>query len=117
MLDFVVVPRAGLELAQLNESPPRRRAPPRGLVSDGAAVPWNGPDSFDEKAPFNAWEQIDVYDSATDCSRYRVKDIEINGKSGLVLLQSDVGRDAKSVRNRLGASRCIATDDPRLKEK
>jgi hypothetical protein len=80
--------------------------------------PWNGPDSFDEKAPFNTWEQIDVYDSATDCSRYRVKDIEIISKSsGLLPLRSDVGRDAKSVRNRLVASRCIASDDPRLKEK
>jgi hypothetical protein len=39
--------------------------------------PWSGPHSFDVKAPFATWEQIDVYDSAAECSHYRVKEIEL----------------------------------------
>ena len=81
--------------------------------------PWSGPSSFDEKASLQAWEQIEAYDSANDCAHYREKTIEAVfklGKAGL-RLPSDVGKDAAAVNQRILVSRCIATDDPRLKEK
>jgi hypothetical protein len=84
--------------------------------------PWSSPSKFDDKAPLNQWEQANAYDSAAVCEKSRydtVKDLlKGHAPNGNLLDQKTLTPETADYNARLyAAARCIASDDPRLKEK
>ena len=64
---------------------------------------------IDESAPFSKWDQIQAFDTAKDCEKTMVKLIK-SQKNKKARSKSDLIKELSETE-----SRCIATDDPRLK--
>lgn len=73
-----------------------------------------GPASLDYKAPLGTWTISRAFDSAKECEDYKLMAEGRTKKD-----QNPIGETNAKERfaNALVFSQCIATDDPRLKEK
>jgi hypothetical protein len=90
------------------EAPPRRCARPRRLVSDGATKASNG--RLDPQAPLSKWKSDGVYDTARECDERYHRDLYLAEDWKLATGNTRVWKDVQE-------EQCIASDDPRLKEK
>jgi len=89
---------------QWDEVPPRCRARLGRLVSDDAALVQRRKEPR-LNAPIAAWEILGSYDGANQCMRELVE-----------LAKKAFARSTPKERREFGVN-CIATDDPRLREK
>jgi hypothetical protein len=69
----------------------------------------------DLDAPLSKWTVYSAFDSAQECEAEKVADFHLANQKAL----GDPTDDPKlrGVRDQLMTAQCIATDDPRLKEK
>jgi hypothetical protein len=83
--------------------------PYHGSVSDHDIV-------IDRSAPLSKWEILDSFDSANDCADQRMRHQKRTAKYSDSTLSTPETVHQVTLARILSAT-CIATDDPRLKEK
>jgi len=88
-------------------APPTKQSPTSGAVS------------LDVSAPLAKWQRIDSFDTAAECRAAQAKTgvVAIEPDDISILHDGDKEWWAKNAKTTVAASKCIATDDRRLKEK
>jgi hypothetical protein len=93
--------------------------PPAVMPKTGDPITWI---TYDSSAPIYQWNHMDSFDHAGDCEAARKALLDKTKENASIVVpekmsQADVKRSLdERVLNAVSAE-CIATDDPRLKEK
>ncbi|HVA76756.1 MAG TPA: hypothetical protein VNF27_02630 [Candidatus Binataceae bacterium] len=75
------------------------------------------PITYDTTAPLSKWKIVGSYDTAKECDQGKDKIPRIILQAEENMTSEQKSAYDQTILNLLGASQCIATDDPRLKEK
>jgi hypothetical protein len=83
--------------------------------------PRSAPGKFDASAPLSKWEQDSTHDSSAACEQAKLAMVYVSEMLLTSLRKSSESEHTRAnvqfILRRYFAARCIATDDPRLKER